>query len=179
MKEIKIPISNKKVIFLILGALAFVLIGIWFVINPESLSSTRYRNPYIIQVVGIVSIAFFGLCFIFGLSKLFSKKFKGVIINEKGIDDNSSGISVGLVEWNDIIEFGVVEIEKAKSLMIITKNPEKYINKATNKTSKTFMEWNWKSFGSPLAISVASLKIKFEEFEKILNEYFEYYKPTI
>lgn len=177
MKEIKIPISNKKMIFLILGALAFVLIGIWFVTNPESLSTrTRNRNPYLTQIVGIVSMVFFGLCFIFMIIKLLDKKFKGIIINEKGIDDNSSGISVGLVEWKDIKGFRAIEIQKNKSLMIITKNPEKYISKATNKISKKFMEWNWKGFGSPLAISVTSLKIKFDELEKILNEYFECYK---
>src|SRR5690606_34530155 len=103
MKEIKIPISNKKMILLVLGALAFVLIGIWFVIEPESLStSTRNRNPYFTQVIGIVSIIFFGLCLLIMIIQLLDKTFKGVIINDKGIYENSSILNIGLIKWEDI-----------------------------------------------------------------------------
>lgn len=179
MKEIKIPISNKKMTLIVLGALAFVLIGIWFVVNPESLStSTRNRNPYFIQVIGSLSIVFFGLCLIIMIIQLLDKKFKGIIINEKGIYENSSILNIGLIKWNDIKGFKIVEVQKSKTIIILTDKPKKYIDNAKSKTSRKFMELGWKMNGSPLYINPIPLKIKSLELEKILNEYFEYYKSN-
>ncbi len=177
MKEIKIPISNKKMILLVLGALAFVLIGIWFVIEPESLStSTRNRNPYFTQVIGIVSIIFFGLCLLIMIIQLLDKTFKGVIINDKGIYENSSILNIGLIKWEDIKGFKIVEVQQTRTIIILTDKPKEYIDNAKSKTSKKFMELGWKMNGSPLYINPIPLKIKSLELEKILNKYFEYYK---
>lgn len=35
-EEIKIPLSKNKIILLFLGALIFVLLGIWLAITPEN-----------------------------------------------------------------------------------------------------------------------------------------------
>ncbi len=169
---IEIPLSKTKMLLLFLAAAIFVILGIFLVMNSEHLHSARLRNPEIIKILGIISVAFFGPCALFIAKKLFDKK-AGLIIDEKGITDNSSATSVGLIEWTDIIGIETLQVASTKFIMLKTKEPEKYIEKAKNKFVKNTMKVNYKWYGSPISISSNSLKIKFKDLEKLINKEFE------
>jgi len=38
-QRIEIPLSKKKILLMLLGALAFVAIGLWFVISPQTITN--------------------------------------------------------------------------------------------------------------------------------------------
>ncbi|WP_415374353.1 hypothetical protein [Patiriisocius sp. Uisw_017] len=44
--------------------MAFVIFGIWFITEPERLASLVYRPRSVdfIKIIGIVGVAFFGIC---------------------------------------------------------------------------------------------------------------------
>ena len=92
---IEIPLSKKKAVLLLIGAVTFVLLGLLFTLNPESFISSRYRNSEIIKIAGIASVLFFGLCSVFITKKLFDTKI-GLRIDQKGIFDNSNARVLGL-----------------------------------------------------------------------------------
>ncbi len=179
MTEIKIPLSKTKIILLMIGALAFVIGGIFGVLDAERFASTLYPNNLVFYG-GLAAVLFFGLCFVFIAKKVFSDK-PGLTINENGIIDNSNATSIGLIEWNDIIEIETIQInvpvygtmwttKSPKMLIIKTSNPEKYIKRSKNIISKKAMEANNKMYGTPLTIIANSLKIKFSELEKMISE---------
>lgn len=176
--EIIIPLSRKKILLIFLGALTFVVLGIGFLNDPEKFANSSYRprNSEFIHIVGIVSVVFFGICGIFAFKKLFDKK-DGLIINKNGITDNSSGTSVGLVKWNDIIGIGVAKVHLQKFIMIEVSNPEHYINLKKNKIGKMAMKSNYDKFGSPISISTNSLKTNFEELREIIVKQYEKNAP--
>ncbi|MEO0338198.1 MAG: STM3941 family protein, partial [Bacteroidota bacterium] len=101
--------------------------------------------------------------------KMFDKK-PGLIIDENGITDNTNGTSIGLIEWNDIAEIERLEIAFSKMLLIKTNKPEKYIQRAPNGIARQAMKANYKSYGTPLSIIANSLKINFNELEKLIEE---------
>lgn len=171
MDEINIPLSKSKISLLLIAALLFVVFGFWAAIEPQRFDSSRFSETTVL-VAGIAAILFFGLCAIFITKKVLSKKF-GLVINDMGINDNSSGTSVGLIEWADITGMSKLEIASSKVLMIHTAVPEKYINRARNIIAKKAMTANHKMYGSPLSISSNSLKIKFTDLEHLLAEHIE------
>ncbi|AUC15769.1 hypothetical protein BTO06_11685 [Tenacibaculum sp. SZ-18] len=168
MNEIKIPLSKTKIILLMIGALAFVIVGAWGIIEPEEFASIRYPKN-IVLLSGIVGVLFFGLCFIFISKIVFSRK-TGLIINDDGIIDNSNATSVGLIEWKDITGIKSWKTGSTKVIVILTSEPEKYIERSKNIISKKAMKANNRIYGSPISIISNSLKINFSELEKLILE---------
>ncbi len=170
--KIEIQLSKTKILLLLIGATVFVVLGILFIMNPEQFKSTVFRNIEMIRITGIASVAFFGLCLVFIVRKLFDKKV-GITIDQNGIIDNSNGTSVGLIEWTDITGIGTVQVASTKILMLETDKPEKYIERAKNGIAKKAMKVNQRMYGSPISIISNSLKIKYDDLEKLITEEFE------
>ncbi|WP_421754628.1 STM3941 family protein [Croceimicrobium sp.] len=170
--RIEIQLSKTKILLLLIGASVFVVLGVLFIMNPEQFKSLLFRNAETIRIAGIAAIAFFGLCLVFIARKLFDKKV-GLTIDQNGITDNSNATSVGLIEWDDITDIGIVQVASTKILMLQTDKPDKYIDKAKNGISKRAMKANNKMYGSPLSIISNSLKIKNDDLEKLIREEFE------
>jgi len=170
MKEkIEIQLSKTKILSLLTGAIAFVTFGILFILNPEEFQSPILRNPTAIRMAGIASVVFFGLCLIFIARKLFDNNI-GLTIDQYGITDNSNTTSVGLIEWADITAVGTVTVASTKILIIKTNNPDKYIERAKNGISRRAMKANYKFYGSPISITSSSLKIKYNNLERLISE---------
>ena len=173
-EEIAIPLSKTKIILLAIGALIFVIVGIWFLYDLSKFagSSYRQRSSEFIQIIGIVAVIFFGICAIFAFRKLFDKK-QGLVINDKGITDNSSAVSAGLIKWSDIIAIDAVKVHSQKFIMIEVSNPVEYIDRKKNRISKMAMRANYNRYGSPISISANSLKTDFNELKSLIDQQYE------
>ncbi len=170
MKEtdkIIIPLSKTKITLLTFGAIAFVVVGFLFTINPEKYVTLIFRNKELIRIAGIASIGFFGLCGIYLTLKLFDTK-PGLIIDQNGVLDNSSGISAGLISWNDVQHIDKLEIARQRFIMIIVSNPEDYIKRQNNGFKRRVMKLNLKKYETPLQISTNGLKIEFDRLHNAL-----------
>jgi hypothetical protein len=174
-EKIEIPLSKKKILLLFFGAITFVVIGVFFLINPSMFINDMARNPTIIFIAGLASVLFFGLCAIFAFRKLFDKKV-GLVINREGIIDNSNGVSAGLVLWSDINEVKTCTVASQKFLMLIVNNPQDYIDKVSNPLKRKTMAMNYKTFGSPINISANSLQTNFDNLHNLLIEKMKEYK---
>jgi len=174
-EQIEIPLSKQKMLLTLLGSIVFVGLGIWFLINPPRISNPILGNPTLIFILGLASILFFGLVAVTILRK-FSDKKPGLIISRHGITDNSSGVSAGLILWTDIQEIKISQVMSQKFLMFIVSNPQDYLDKVTNPLKRNAMKMNYKTYGSPISISSNSLRINFNELQKILVEKMNEYK---
>ncbi|MGD1843537.1 MAG: STM3941 family protein [Thermonemataceae bacterium] len=172
--SIEIPLSKQKIILLLIAAIAFVVMGVFLALP---LVSETPLDIELANIVGLVTIIFFGTCAVFMTTKLFDKKV-GLTIDQYGITDNTSGTSVGLIEWADITESWTIQIASTKILMIATNTPEKYIERAKNSIAKRAMKANYKIYGSPIAITASALKIKYSDLERLINTELEKRKGT-
>ncbi|MDO5615679.1 MAG: STM3941 family protein, partial [Cruoricaptor ignavus] len=161
MKQIEIPLSKKKLILTLMGSIVFVILGFWFLLNPPK------GNTTFAFIMGIFAVLFFGSTAIISLRKIFDRKV-GLIINEKGIIDNSSGVSAGLIRWDEIQNIKTVQVTGQKFLILMINNPEKYLNKVTNPLKRNLMNLNHKTYGSPIGISANSLQISFNKLHQLL-----------
>ena len=168
-QQIEIPLSKSKLVLMLLGALTFVTMGLWFVIAPPTIKNSFWGSPAKLAIVGYASIVFFGLCTFFFIRKLLDNK-PGLIIDDTGLVDNSSGLSAGLVLWSDIEKFSVIEIHKQKLIMLQVKNPQQYIDRQTSLFKRKGMELNNKMYGTPLSITSNGLKTSFDNLLKILTD---------
>ncbi len=173
--QIEIPLSKNKMTLTLLGSIAFVALGVWFLVNPPKIDNPILGNPTLIFIAGLASVIFFGLVAITVISKLLDKK-PGLIISRQGIIDNSSGVSAGLVLWTDIEKIQVSQVMNQKFLMFIVRNPQEYLDKVTNPLKRKTMEINYRSYGSPISISANSLQTNFDNLYNLLTEKLKEYK---
>jgi hypothetical protein len=173
-----IELSKTKLILLILGSLAFIGIGAWMLSLEAAQieAQRRFNDPLLVHGIGWVAIVVFGWCGVIGIRKYFEKK-PGLIFSSVGITDNSSGVSAGLIPWSEISGFNIYEIQKQKMLIVLVKNPDKFIE-VGSVIKRTLNRTNYKMCGSPIAITSNSLKINFDELLKLSNAYFTKYGNT-
>lgn len=170
--QIEIPLSKGKLILTLIGAMIFVVAGFWFLINPIKISHTIWGSQEAMFLLGLVSVLFFGFIAILIVRKL-QDKTPGLIINEQGIFDNSSGVSAGLVLWADIKEIKVSQVITQKFIMLIVRNPDEYINRQTTAIKRKEMQLNLSTYGSPINISANALATDFNSLHKLLLQKFE------
>jgi hypothetical protein len=168
-QRIEIPLSKQKLVLMLSGSIAFVAIGLWFVIAPPAIENVYWGNPAKITIAGYAAILFFGLCSLLLIRKLQDNK-PGLIFDDSGLTDNSSGISAGKILWSDIENISVIEIQRQKLVKIQVKNPQEYINKQTSVLKRKLMEMSNNMYGTPFSISANGLNISFDELLKMLTD---------
>ena len=166
---IEIRLSKKKILLILLISIVFTAIGFWFVTNPPIIKNPVFGNPLMITVLGYASIVFSVICIIFCIRKLPDNK-PGLIVDNEGFIDNSSGVSGGQILWKDIENISIFEMGRQKLIMLQVNNPEEYINRQTNGFKRKLMAMNHKMYGTPLSITANTLDISFEELLAILSE---------
>jgi len=177
-EEKVIGISRVKTLLIVLGSLAFVALGIWFLtLDPEAIEAKRrFNSPVLIYGIGAVAIIFFGACGIFGVRKLFDSS-PGLVLNRQGLTDNSSGISVGFVPWSEVSRIEEFQIQKQKFISIFVANPGKYMDLG-NVLQRKARRANLKMCGTPISISSKALKIRHNELQSVLEEYLSRYRAS-
>lgn len=155
--RIEIPLNKSRLIILLITAVAFTGIGIWFVAKPESFKSGLLGNPTVVSGIGMLSIAVFGLSTFVVIRKMRDNS-PGLIIDKTGITDNSTGISAGHIAWRDIKEIKTSKLFNQKFLTIMLKESDP------------------KKKDSDISITVTTLKYDFNELEALLKKEFEKYK---
>lgn len=127
---------------------------------------------------GSIAVVFFEGILITVVKKIFDKK-PGLKIDEKGIWDNSSGVSVGLVEWIDIIGVRKINVSGTRFLLIDVRNPEKDLDNIKGRIKRQAMRVNNKKYGTPISISSNGLSVKFNKLEELITSAFQTIKDEV
>ena len=165
----EIHLSKKKLVKHIIVSLLFMAGGLWMLITQPQTSNPLFNDPLIKNGAAIIGILFGPIGIYMFIKKLRDKR-PGLIIDETGITDNSSGMPTGQILWKDINKITETKIFRQKFLMLVVQNPEDYINRQPNAIKRKGMMSNFKHFGSPISISVNALDCKFDELKKILEK---------
>ena len=171
-QRIEIPLSKAKILLMLIGATAFVAIGLWFVVAPPEIKNSYWGNPTKMAFVGYASIFFFGLCAAFFIRKLPDTK-PGLIIDNTGLIDNSGALSAGQILWADIVNISVLQMHKQKLLLLEVKNPHDYINRQSSLLKRKGMELNHKMYGTPISVTANGLKMPFQELYSLVSKKFQ------
>jgi hypothetical protein len=164
--RIEVPLSRAKIVLILLGSAGFVAIAI--AIWPAV--SLTPRGSLEIVIALAAAIVFFGACGLYALWKLFDAA-PGLVIDEQGIVDNSSGISAGRIPWSDIVGVHVTTLRRQRFLTIEVSEPTKYVERASF-LKRQMVRLNAKYFGGPIQISAIALKIDFDELVNIISRRF-------
>ena len=162
-QPITIESSKSKLTLILIASLAFSGLGIFALIFGV------IEEDIPIIICAVIILAFFGFATNFMIKKL-KDKTPGIIIDQKGVHDNTSGVSVGLISWNDIENIRIENVLSSKFIVIDVKNPDDYLEKIKSPLMKRAAKTNVNLVRSPLTISANSLEIGLDELFKLITD---------
>ncbi len=170
--EEKIFAQNKlKTVVLFAVALAFVALGIWMFVAVDS----RPKMPSaFIKGTALTAIVFFGLAAVLIFIQFFDDK-PALILNEKGIYNNTNFTANQTIPWNEIIEIETAQIKRSFILLVYVVEPNKYIQEKKG-FKKILMQLNHKTYSTPLSITTQNIKCTFNELTADLQNWLEWAK---
>jgi hypothetical protein len=169
LQTIEIPLSKFKIVMMLLGCLAFVTIGVFFVTSSERFLSIMARSSAKIFIAGCLGIVFFGLIGFSMLKKIFDNS-PGLIISEGGITDNSSGVPAGFIPWSDIVAVKETTVAGQRFINLVVKNHEDYVQRQKSALKRWIMRKNFKTYRTGIGISANALKINLDDLKRIIEK---------
>lgn len=163
----KIGLNKWRLIFIILISVIFIMNGLTMLF--EASNELVKTSPFLVRLIGVMSIAFFGIIIFTSSKQLFDPEL-GVTLDEIGLNDHSSSMAVGMINWEHITKIETFKFLWMKSLAVHTDNPEKYLREASGVKLRV-LAGNLNRTKTPIVISTRSLKIKHIEFDKLIRDY--------
>lgn len=149
-------------------SLLFVVIGIWMLIYRPEVNNGLFNRPVVKYGVAVLCILFFGAAAIFFIRKLGDKR-PALTLTSEGIEDHSNAVSLGLIPWRDILAVEPLKVLRQEFLIIRVANPQEYLVKSTNYFKRASLKYNFRHYGSPLAITANTLKISLSELMAMIE----------
>ncbi len=162
---IKIPL--KKSISELLTILAGIvpLFGTGFLLFFDD----KYQGNYLANIVGIISILFWGGGAIYVLYYHF-KKQNGLEISSEGIFNNSiKNFKSEIVPWGKIKDINISKKSKINRIIIQLENEEEYISSFSKKRIQKVLRKNQEEYGSPIIIDSDRLDLNMVSLLEILK----------
>ncbi|WP_027421154.1 STM3941 family protein [Crocinitomix catalasitica] len=157
-------VLRQIVIYISLGLLS--IIGFFYIAETQD-----YFSPLIFKTIGFILFAIFGV-----VAGTFINQYRtenaGIQFDKNGISDLTSSISVGLIPWKSITGFTWLD---DKTVLVLVKNPEVFIEEAKNGAIKKLLEQNLKLNKTPILINWGALEQYEGGFEAICTAYYSKY----
>ena len=172
-KDIVVQFSKTKILAQI-GLVLFLIFFFGLLLFTFTSESTARTTLF--QVIAIPLITVLVLLFFSNIRRLFTNS-PGIVINAKGITDNSSYHGVGFIPWNDISSLSVAQIRYNQYLVLGVVNPQKYISRG-NLLLRVQRLANNVFFNSPIFIISNSLEIDFSEMVDLIKHSYRKFKSA-
>lgn len=178
--ETNIPYSKGKLTRLLLLFASCILPGLFFVIVQPHEPGVLLTLPVIVVIVGVLTLL---VGFLVGTLyfRQIIKNGPGLIIDNTGFTDYSSGLAAGYIPWTDVKAIRIITLPKYKQkfIAVILKDPDAYLDRQPNALKRKFMTMNLRKYGSPVQLTGNSLQCTVDELLHHLQTHFDRARPSI
>jgi len=172
---IKFTLIRKKVRGLLLIALLSAICGVAELYLAQILSFGSGR--FILLLLAVISIVVTIFC-IASYYQLFKEKFTAMYISDEGINDVSTGNSIGTILWKDVEKIKImsdISDPKRKYIVLKVQNPNEYIQRELNHSKRRTLELKLQYYGSPICFSNRALNCTFDQLrDAVFLKYDQY-----
>ena len=155
--------SRRKAALVLLGAIGFVVLGIW-IGSPGMAPRVSLFSKVVCTYIGV---PFFALCGLYAAYRLAIRR-PAVVIDRTGITDTSNAFAPGHLDWNDIDCVLVYEYHKQPMLGILPKNLDLFLDRQ-NASRRAYYKMNLALKLPPVNIAQVILPMKVTELARLLH----------
>ena len=155
--------SRLKATLVLLGAIAFVVLGIW-VGSPAMRSRVSLLSVILVSYVGV---PFFSACGLYALYRIVIHR-PALEIDWTGITDTSSAISAGHLNWEEIDHVVLYRYYSQPMLGIIPKDLDGFLNRLGS-IRRSILQLNLRLGIAPINISQVVLPMSVAELGDLIR----------
>lgn len=160
METVVIKQNQKKQFLLVILGIIMTFAGIFVLI-------TGLKEKLLIDIIiGILGTMFFGACLFFIVNR-FIHPIEILIIDDRGITDNSTATSVGFIGWMDIEDIFITSQFMQKFISIKLKEESNILNKNKG-LNKGYLKFSNKYFKSHISITLQASNTNINEILDLL-----------
>ena len=176
MQKVVVPLSKSKMSFLLALSALFAIVGYWlFGMGATAIQSgRRYNEPWFVHAIGIASMVLGGLGATAIARKLIDPS-PGLVLDARGLTDNTSAMSAGLIPWSDIAGFETRRIQNQRILYVLLNDPNAFVSKF-GPIKRALFNANSRFGSSPVAITSTALSVDFDELATLVGRHLEAYR---
>ena len=164
MNEIIIYPKKLKLLAIAIGALLFVILGVYFAQNRVAMELPLE----VIIITSFVGIPFSGLCLVYAIYRLLMPK-PAVVISDEGIFDNASAVGAGMLRWEEIADVFAYDFMGQRMLGIIPVN-EGVVLRRQSRFKRVMAKMNKGIAPAPFNIPQSVLPISVDELLSRVEE---------
>ncbi|CAM4442031.1 STM3941 family protein [Paenibacillus tarimensis] len=155
--------STGKLLKLLLASLVFVALGAVFIV----VGTSEEDRSLGMTLAGIVTVAFFGACLLYFVYRLINRK-PSLIINDEGIEDNSSYTGGGKIRWEEIREIMLYEMMGQKFIGLKLYDEAAYLKRQSG-FKKWLMKVNSGMVQAPVNVPQNGVKMKLDALHDMMS----------
>ena len=160
-----------KQVFILFLALVMTSASVFCII--VDVSSSRH-HPYIIKLVGILGLLFFGGGF---LTLIYTFNKEQIIIDTEGFIDYGANASFGFVPWSNVESIGIFVYQSQTFIGVEVKDRDLLLEKLPKHKQMLVRFFAKKTGSPPITISLGLVKEKPQEILDLMNDYlYDYQK---
>ena len=153
--------SRGKILLAFLGSVGFVVLSL-AILTVGSASSL---------VVGVLGALTFG-AFAVGWLLILFRGGPGLVLDDDGFEDHSSGVAVGRVPWTDVTSVDRWGAFGSAFVVVRVRDPAVYLARLSWLARPA--AWaNWRMVGSPVTLGSVGLRTGFDHLHGLLQDGFE------
>jgi len=108
--------TRRRLLLLLLGCIAFVAAGVWFILAAETIAaSSPHFSASLIRPLGVVSILFFGYAGIVAIRQMLDARPR-LILDDNGIFDRT--LATPVIPWGSILAAEIVAVKGNKFIAL-------------------------------------------------------------
>lgn len=162
-EEVVVPLDRRMLGVLLFAAISFVVGGALLVLIPGLREGAEGWQK--------IAAGFAGMVFFAGVTvaliRLIRSKKPGLIVNDRGFVDASSGVAAGVVSWEQVRSIGFTNVKGGKFITVMVKDPEAFVQRG-GLIKRLLCRLNARMYSSPVQISARSLAISHDELAQLL-----------
>ncbi len=155
--------SRVKTVCVLLGAIAFVILGIWIATPGMAARVAVWK----VMVASYVGVPFFGACALYAAYRLLRRR-PSIEIDAAGITDNASVLGVGHLSWDEIDYVMVYQYSGQSFLGIFPKDLDALLGRQ-NALHRAVLKLGLGMGAAPVNIPQATLPMRVEALAEILH----------
>jgi hypothetical protein len=157
-----------------------ILLGLLFFLAQPHEPGVLLTLPVLFVIIGIF---IFILGFLLGTLyfRQILKNGPGLIIDNTGFTDYSSGLAAGYIPWTEVKALKTISQPeyKKRSISVILKDPNAFLEGQPNALKRKAMTVNLRNYGSPIQLNENSLQCSFDELLHYLQTHFDRSRPSV
>lgn len=158
--------SRTKMLLVLLGAIAFVVAGVWI----ASPAIARLVLPWELFIASYVGVPFFGACGLYAAYRLVRRR-PALEIDSTGISDTASALGVGYLGWDEVGRVVLYKIQGQSMLGIFPKDLESVLSRQ-HPLRRKLLKLNLALGYAPVNIPQVVLRMKLSELAELLRTRF-------